>query len=114
MHSSKYVANGIQCQPIKEKSVDIDAGKNGVITAAVTEECQCDSDCYRKSYYMKATRVTNETKEVEIDVGVCAGRCSSTGHCRPSITSHYSGSGRLEKSGRPYKPRIIQGCKCIL
>ena len=62
--SSPFIAQGIECQPIKEKAVAIDAGKNGVITTTVTEECQCVSDCYRKSYYEKATRITDVTQEV--------------------------------------------------
>ena len=59
-----FLATGISCLPIKEKSVAIDAGKNGITTATVIEECQCTSECYRKSYYEKVTQITNEIKEV--------------------------------------------------
>ena len=59
-----YVAEDIQCQPIKEKSIAIDAGVNGITMATVIEECQCVSDCYRKSYYEKVTRITNEIQEM--------------------------------------------------
>ena len=59
------IAKDIQCQPTKEKSVAIDGGKNcGVATATVIEECQCVSECYRKSYYEKATKVNNGKEEV--------------------------------------------------
>ena len=61
---TSFIVNGVQCQPIKEKSVAVDAGKNGVITTTVTEECQCVSSCFRKSYYEKATRITDVTQEV--------------------------------------------------
>lgn len=57
-------AKGIQCQPIKEKTVSIDGGKNGVTTATVIEECQCVYDCYRKSYYEKVTRKTDKMQDV--------------------------------------------------
>ena len=128
-----FIVDGVQCRPIKEKSVAIDAGKNGVITTTVTEECQCVSNCFRKSYYEKSTRITDVTQEVvmhslgisdyviyivpflqEIDIGVCEGHCSLAGQCRPSLTSQYGGPGKLEKNGKPYNPRIIQSCKCIL
>ena len=33
-------------------------------TATVIEECQCSPECYRKSYYEKATKIADIKQEV--------------------------------------------------
>jgi len=49
--------------PIKETTVAVDNGENGIAVATVIEKCQCVSECYRKSYYEKY-RETDSRKEV--------------------------------------------------
>lgn len=64
LHFSSWTATDIQCRPTKEKAVAVDGGKNGVATAAVIEECQCTTECYRKSYYEKVTKIADIKQEV--------------------------------------------------
>ena len=55
----------IKCMPIKEKTVAIENGENGIAVATVIEKCQCVYPwCYRKSYYEKYREVDSREEVV--------------------------------------------------
>ena len=56
-------------------------------TATVVEECQCVSDCYRKSFYEKATRVPDGPQEVVVHNLISYLRSSSL-TCLPFSTGN--------------------------
>ena len=56
----------ISCLPIKETTVAVENGANGIAVATVIEKCQCVSECYRKSYYEKYREVASRKEVVRI------------------------------------------------
>ena len=52
--------------PIKEKTVSVEDGENGIAVATVIEKCQCVTECYRKSFYEKYREVASGKEVVRM------------------------------------------------